>query len=659
MIFPTDDVRLIFKGRARLILDQLSSQDAVAINQVVDEVSILIGRIVENYQIDDLAIVEASVRLVCSTDGLVDATRAATVLTACTFYLYKIGSYTRGINTGRLALIAAQKSKDLNLQRKAHGALGTNHMTACNFEMACHHFEAAFALSLQQRDKSCECAALSNIVVLFLDMGLYQDAIRIAYRALQYGAGTPALASLQLYNACAILKCSHLGCIDANVRRYYLIACKRFKNRDSQCDNLIHTYFEYQRAIYLIDNGKWQRAHLLITRAINSRKNLTNNKVECLLFTAKALCDFASKNRGRTVLARRTLRRLARKTSGLAAHHEDVLHALMRVYTGVISKRGEDLGLVYAQRLRAYIIEMKHVKFLSRSYVDCNSNGSPEALPNCTEEAPRSWLELDDFKEGRAVRIIQRNDWGAHTQLSVICDELARLRGPTVEQQLRTRAFDVAENWAIAAEFSFENDGEHCFRIGKMVGDTARALGFSKADCVQMELAARLHDIGKIAINELTTCGPTLFGQNEADAIREHTIAGERVLNRSSDLTLNRAARIARSHHEWWNGQGYPDGLKGELIPLEARICSVADTYEMLTNPERNSVGWTHIEAVKQLFTMAGIQLDPNLIRPFLKAIEGSASAKVRVAEEVDRSMACNQLARAKKKLFETLELVD
>ncbi|MGI9025361.1 MAG: HD-GYP domain-containing protein, partial [Burkholderiaceae bacterium] len=146
---------------------------------------------------------------------------------------------------------------------------------------------------------------------------------------------------------------------------------------------------------------------------------------------------------------------------------------------------------------------------------------------------------------------------------------------------------------------------------------------------------------------------------SDHQSIIDHALAGARLLSSSVEPIFKIASAVAMHHHEWWNGCGYPQGLKGELIPLEARICAIADTYDTLTHPEPGIAAWTHKEAVQQICAMAGVQLDPNLISPFLQALEGAGALKERVAIEVDQSMERNQLARAKRKLFETLELVD
>ena len=233
------------------------------------------------------------------------------------------------------------------------------------------------------------------------------------------------------------------------------------------------------------------------------------------------------------------------------------------------------------------------------------------------------------------------------------------MRESVTEERFRTGAYAVAENWALAAEFSNDSSGRHCFRVGKIVSAIALSLGISPESCLEMEFACRLHDIGKIVIDEKIGQRQRIYDDDGHGSLTDHTTAGARLLGCSSDPILKIASGVARHHHEWWNGCGYPDGLRGEAIPLEARICAIANAYDEFVYPGFTHSAWSRKQAVEQVCAMAGVQLDPNLVPSFLKAVRMDAATSERVADEVDRSMERNQLARAKKKLFETLELVD
>lgn len=132
-----------------------------------------------------------------------------------------------------------------------------------------------------------------------------------------------------------------------------------------------------------------------------------------------------------------------------------------------------------------------------------------------------------------------------------------------------------------------------------------------------MELACRLHDVGKIAIDgELQR----LVASGNADEylLRDHTIVGSELLAFSMDPTIVLARTIARHHHEWWNGLGFPDGLAGEQIPLPARICAVADFIISLLHEHWVGKPWDSQAVRNQIQSMSGVQLDPLIVREAL-----------------------------------------
>lgn len=653
------DVELLFQDNTSRALVLLADPDRESRNKFLTEVSKILIDIVKSSNTEKQKIVDAASRLALSLKGSADTNIIAKIWTDCTFYSYQIADYQCGVQYSHVALKLAAESTDINVKRRAHAAAGTVFTAVCDFDLACSHFDVALTHAKQLADKSYECSVLSNIAVLLIAMGLYKDATKVALRAISYGSSTASLAELQFYNALSLLKCGQLGRDRAAIRRYYLLACKKTNSVGILREEVIKAYFEYHRTLYLIDEGRITRACSLIDSALEKCTNLSNLRIESLLCTAKALCEFARKTSSHTISARRTLRRLARKTSGLPTHHEDVLCALVKVYAGVILKNGRNLGLEYAHRLREYILEVKQVRFCSL-VGNCSTAdvATPQGLLEPTETI-RRWLatEGDFYKE---VELGNNNAVVAvHDQLSLVCEYLTKLRTASVETELRSGAFDVAENWAVAAEFSFDGSGRHCFRVGKLASAIALAFGYCKEESLQIELATRLHDIGKIAISEMTLRKSILLNDEDCFAVKEHTTAGARFLRLSSDSTLQRAAVIAESHHEWWNGCGYPHGLRGGEIPIEARICAVANTYDELTNPGAERVAWSHKAAARQMLTMGGVQLDPGLVNLFLRVIEKEGGAERRVADAISKSMELNQLARAKRRLYETLELVE
>lgn len=156
-----------------------------------------------------------------------------------------------------------------------------------------------------------------------------------------------------------------------------------------------------------------------------------------------------------------------------------------------------------------------------------------------------------------------------------------------VDQQtagLVAAKLEVVERLAKAGEYRDDMTGKHARRVGTLAGLLARDMGIDEETATTIEQAAPLHDIGKIGVPDQILLKGGGLTDEEFHIMRQHTIIGGAILSGSSFRLLKTAERIALTHHEHWNGQGYPNGLKGDAIPIEGRLTSVADAYDSLTN---------------------------------------------------------------------------
>jgi putative two-component system response regulator len=185
----------------------------------------------------------------------------------------------------------------------------------------------------------------------------------------------------------------------------------------------------------------------------------------------------------------------------------------------------------------------------------------------------------------------------------------------------------------------------------------AAEIGMDDEYCLRIEHAARLHDIGKITVNELILLKPGPLDPSELIAMRAHAGAGGFLLQYSEDPTLQMAATIARYHHEWWNGTGYPASVAGDRIPLEARICALADVYDALTNARPYKHAWPHRTTIEQMMCEVGVHFDPRLMTPFLRVLEryvGSNAPGTMQQLRLD-DMDANGLLVSRRRLIETV----
>lgn len=169
-----------------------------------------------------------------------------------------------------------------------------------------------------------------------------------------------------------------------------------------------------------------------------------------------------------------------------------------------------------------------------------------------------------------------------------------------------------------AAEHRDTDTGNHIARVAAFVDLTAQALGFTPEECRQICLASTMHDVGKIAVPDAILLKPGPLTGEERAVMERHAERGQRILESSTSPIVRLAAEIAGTHHERWDGSGYPRGIAGEAIPLSGRIVAVADVFDALTTERPYKTAWTPAEARAFLLDNAGSHFDPEVVAAFL-----------------------------------------
>jgi putative nucleotidyltransferase with HDIG domain len=185
-------------------------------------------------------------------------------------------------------------------------------------------------------------------------------------------------------------------------------------------------------------------------------------------------------------------------------------------------------------------------------------------------------------------------------------------------QELEASQVEMIERLAIAAEFRDAETGEHTKRVGDLCAEIATRLGWKPRDVELLRHAARLHDIGKIAIPDgiLLKAGP--LTADEREIINTHTLQGAKMLENGHSELVRLAHVIALTHHERWDGQGYPRGIEGEEIPMVGRIVALADVFDALTHPRPYKNAWTITESITEIKRQSGKHFDPTVVEVFL-----------------------------------------
>jgi len=206
----------------------------------------------------------------------------------------------------------------------------------------------------------------------------------------------------------------------------------------------------------------------------------------------------------------------------------------------------------------------------------------------------------------------------------------ARVRDRT--RELEQSQGEVLERLAGAAEFRDGETSRHTERVGEISGRIARALGFGSDYADMIRFAARLHDIGKIGIPDSILLKPHKLTPDEFAVMASHTVIGARILSGGSSDVVMLAERIALSHHERWDGTGYPHGLKGDAIPIEARIVAAADVLDALSHPRSYRPEWPRASVLGLIQRSAGSHFDPAVVKALFSVLEGYNEKTLAVA---------------------------
>lgn len=184
-------------------------------------------------------------------------------------------------------------------------------------------------------------------------------------------------------------------------------------------------------------------------------------------------------------------------------------------------------------------------------------------------------------------------------------------------REIREREKETLLRLARAGEFRDEETGYHLIRMARYSRLIANALGLDRDEAETIELAAPLHDIGKIGIPDGILLKPARLDEAEWATMQRHPVIGHEILKGSASKYVRMGALIALGHHERYDGKGYPNGLVGDHIPLCARIVAVADVYDALTSVRPYKKAWKADDALEYIRAQSGKHFDPRLVEAF------------------------------------------
>lgn len=236
-------------------------------------------------------------------------------------------------------------------------------------------------------------------------------------------------------------------------------------------------------------------------------------------------------------------------------------------------------------------------------------------------------------KEGKVIGVFQLNNKEDNTPFNSrdegLLKLLATLAGGNIEiaalyEEVKLANLETIYRLAVAAEYRDQYDTKtHLAHISAICEMLAKELGFSSIEVENIKNASLLHDIGKVAIPDHILLKPGKLTPQEYELMKEHTKYSEKILKGAKSKILETAYKMSVSHHEKWDGSGYPSKLKEEQIPIEARILSVADVFDALCMKRVYKKAWPLQEAYDYMLSKAGVDFDPKVIEAFKKVFPG------------------------------------
>jgi putative two-component system response regulator len=232
------------------------------------------------------------------------------------------------------------------------------------------------------------------------------------------------------------------------------------------------------------------------------------------------------------------------------------------------------------------------------------------------------------------------------------------LRARAAEIEMKRARIEFIERLAVVAELREDPSGEHCYRVGRLSALLAEAAGYDDGFCVSLELAARLHDLGKLAIPDGVLLKPDRLNEREWDMVRRHARVGSEIVTALEGEEARLAQNIMLCHHQWWNGTGYPEEYSRQSIPIEARIVALADSFDAMTHDRPYRPAYPVDIALHEIGYLSGKQFDPVLVDHFIRLIKRLRQENTNLDELLARPAGASPFVRARQRLAQFLSEV-
>jgi len=534
-------------------------------------------------------------------------------------FAYVSGQPFAGLENARLAVACARRMQDDPSLRKAltfHGILLAD---TGNIATAVECYAESLELAERLKDHRVECGIWVNVGTALAYAGQLGEAVACNERALSLVDGDASLGAfkpLALTNIAGI--CVYLEEHAKGLRSIRAaIECAGEPKNATECINRVFAECYYARLLLEVDSLEKAKERTELARRYASQSKSERAELHAAL--AEGLCEVHS---GLLDVGLSRLSQAVDRARLLKSALRDALLAMVKAQE-VAGK--PDVALVYLREL------MMHTKKTQQE--------------NALRHHRLHLENLARQQQASEEVVMERHEQS--------------LRGKFAEQvahqELMRSRIEMLERLAVTAELRDDSTGEHSYRVGRLSSLLGQEYGCDDQTNFMLDLAARLHDIGKIGIPDGILLKPDRLTEAEREIMKTHTTVGAELLAQSEIPHMQMAEDIARFHHEWWDGSGYPNGISGAAIPIAARITALADVFDALTHRRPYKEPWPVARALDEIAYLKGHQFDPELTDLFLALVRRLQREVGDLDEYLGEAARQSPFIRAREKIATTL----
>jgi putative two-component system response regulator len=505
-------------------------------------------------------------------------------LLSCVHFFYNEG---RPFDAFQPALDHVALARAVAIQRECRiglTILGVLYADTGNLAKAIEQYAEALAIARSIEDDKGECIVLINMGVALMYGSQFTEAMACNNRALYIASRNPSLLGFQFDAALNSANCYLLsGDIERGLR-----AARRgtssLGHLETSEDALKYVLHEHVLAQLQIESGNARGVVLRLPLLKQAVSRANSIRASVLGATIEGMCEVESGNSSRGISILETA--LA-KSANLSSVYVDCLIALVKA----LDSAGQpERALAYLKTLQDHIRTIRAGSLLR--HLDLRETGA-----NLESSDERWYLtNSDNARE-------------------------ANLRAKIAERELVRSRFEMLERLAVTADLREDASGEHGYRVGRLAALLAEEMGWKPQACEALDLAARLHDIGKVGVPDRILLESAALKEAERKVMSSHTVIGSELLSKSNVAEIRMAEEIAHCHHERWDGTGYPAGLKAKRIPAGARITALADVFDAMTHGRPYAQAWPVEVALDKIAALGGTQFDPDMTERFIPLV--------------------------------------